>query len=79
MLVTTIRLVDSEARAGQLVMLAAQLVIVWIWVVRTVNVVCGPEAAVVDADDAATAPTSVAVYEAKSAEVADEASDTATV
>lgn len=27
-LVTTIRLVDSEARAGQLVMLAAQLVIV---------------------------------------------------
>lgn len=41
--VTTISLVDSEARAGQSVMLAAQLVIVRIEVVKIVRVVETPE------------------------------------
>jgi hypothetical protein len=41
--VTTISLVDSDGLAGQSVMLAAQLVIVWIEVVSIVMVVRGPE------------------------------------
>lgn len=41
--VTTISLVDSDGLAGQSVMLAAQLVMVWIEVVSIVMVVRGPE------------------------------------
>lgn len=86
MSVMTMTLVDSDARAGQLVMLAAQLVTVRTWVVRRVNVVCSPVATVdvVGVDPAelvveAIAATSEAVYDAKSAAVADEACATGAV
>jgi hypothetical protein len=42
--VTTISLVDAEGRAGQSVMLAAQLVMVWRDVVKRVRVVNSPPA-----------------------------------
>jgi hypothetical protein len=35
----------GDVRAGQSVILAAQLVIVWIWVVKIVKVVDSPDAA----------------------------------
>jgi hypothetical protein len=51
--VTTISPLDPEARAGQLVMLAAQLVTVWTVVVKMVRVVNSPPAADEGADEGA--------------------------